>query len=326
MPNLSVIIPVYGVEKYIERCARSLFEQTLDDIEYLFIDDCTPDKSIEILKSVVEEYPNRKSSVIIHRMEQNSGQAAVRKWGILHASGDYIIHCDSDDWVNVEMYKKLYEKAIEGDYDMVRCNFVRTDGKKQKLCKQIPNICYENPEKLISLALSGNDLTSTWDKMFKRALYYQDIVFPTCNMQEDAAYVVQLLFYCRKCAFVPIVGYYYFVNPNSITHTLSESSYLNRMNDVLANGCLIYCFLEKKNMSERFAEEIVAHKLATRNHILNIVDKWKYFILWNKTYPEIKGKVLLNPVVSRIDKIYYILIRLGMFPILLSLYKKIKRR
>ena len=81
MPKVSVIIPVYGVEKYIERCARSLFEQTLDDIEYLFIDDCTPDKSVDILKHVLEEYPQRKSQVVIHRMEKNSGQAAVRKWG-----------------------------------------------------------------------------------------------------------------------------------------------------------------------------------------------------------------------------------------------------
>ena len=69
MPKVSVIVPVYGVEIYIERCARSLFEQTLDDIEYLFIDDCTPDRSIEILKQVLEDYPQRKTQTIIHRME-----------------------------------------------------------------------------------------------------------------------------------------------------------------------------------------------------------------------------------------------------------------
>ena len=62
MPKVSIIIPVYGVEKYIERCSRSLFEQTLDDLEYLFIDDCTPDKSIDVLKNILEEYPNRKKS------------------------------------------------------------------------------------------------------------------------------------------------------------------------------------------------------------------------------------------------------------------------
>ena len=106
MPKVSIIIPVYGVEKYIERCARSLFEQTLDDIEYLFIDDCTPDKSVEILKRVLEEYPHRKSQVVIHRMEQNSGQAKVREWGMQNATGEYVIHCDSDDWVDIHMYER----------------------------------------------------------------------------------------------------------------------------------------------------------------------------------------------------------------------------
>ena len=107
MPKVSVIIPVYGVEKYIERCARSLFEQTLDDIEYLFIDDCTPDRSVEILKQVLDEYPHRKNQVIIHRMEKNSGQAAVRKWGMLNVAGEYVIHCDSDDWVDIYMYEAM---------------------------------------------------------------------------------------------------------------------------------------------------------------------------------------------------------------------------
>ena len=73
MPKVSVIVPIYRREKYIERCVRSLLEQTLGDIEYLFIDDCTPDKSIEILKSVLEEYPLRKKQVVVHAMEKNSG-------------------------------------------------------------------------------------------------------------------------------------------------------------------------------------------------------------------------------------------------------------
>ena len=83
MPKVSIIIPVYGVEKYIERCARSLFEQTLDCIEYIFVDDCSPDKSIEILERIIEEYRPRfageRKVVQIERMLTNSGQAAVRK-------------------------------------------------------------------------------------------------------------------------------------------------------------------------------------------------------------------------------------------------------
>ena len=128
MPKVSVIIPVYAVEKYIERCARSMFEQTLDDIEYLFVDDCTPDRSIEIFRQVLEKSPHRKSQVTIHRMEQNSGQAVVRKWGMQNATGEYIIHCDSDNWVEVDMYRSMYEKAIEEDADVVICDHAISNG------------------------------------------------------------------------------------------------------------------------------------------------------------------------------------------------------
>ena len=97
MPKVSVVIPVYGVEKYIERCARTLFEQTIDDIEYIFVNDCTKDRSIEILEQVIKDYPQRKGQIRIENMLTNSGQAAVRRCGIELATGEYIIHCDSDD-------------------------------------------------------------------------------------------------------------------------------------------------------------------------------------------------------------------------------------
>ena len=140
MPKVSVIIPVYGVEKYIERCARSLFEQTLNDIEYIFVDDCSPDKSIEILEHIVEEYRPRftreKKVVRIERMLTNSGLPAVRKHGIQFSTGEYVIHCDSDDWVHPEMYERLYNYAVTGDYDMVWCDYYRSDGKHNEYIHQ----------------------------------------------------------------------------------------------------------------------------------------------------------------------------------------------
>ena len=166
MPKVSVIVPVYGVEKYIERCARSLFEQTLDDIEYLFIDDCTTDRSIEILQQVLEEYPQRKPQVTIHRMEQNSGQAAVRKWGMQNATGEYVIHCDSDDWVDTDMYRAMYEKAKEEDADVVLCGFVRSDG--ERILSKQDNAFFEckgNKKQLIQSLLIGKDLSSLWNKL-----------------------------------------------------------------------------------------------------------------------------------------------------------------
>ena len=127
MPKVSVIIPIYSVEKYIEKCAHSLFKQTLDDIEYIFIDDCTPDHSIEIIKDVLEQYPHRKKQTRIVRMPMNSGIGAVRKHGIQLATGDYIIHCDSDDWVDVTMYENMYKKALEENLDIVFCDYYETD-------------------------------------------------------------------------------------------------------------------------------------------------------------------------------------------------------
>lgn len=113
-PKLSVIVPMWSVEKYIAKCARSLFESTLDDMEFVFVDDCTPDKSVEVLQGVIEEYPKRKSQTIIVRHEVNKGLPQARKTGVAAAHGEFITHCDSDDWVAPEMYEKMLATANGG--------------------------------------------------------------------------------------------------------------------------------------------------------------------------------------------------------------------
>ena len=157
MPKVSVIIPVYGVENYIERCARSLFEQTLDEIEYLFINDCTQDNSIDVLKKVLKEYPSRQSQVIIHHMDKNSGQAVVRQWGMTHARGEYIIHCDSDDWVSFEMYEKMLDFAKDKNYDIVYCDYYSSDGtNKNRVIQKTKSVLLQGP---------------VWNKIVKRSIY-----------------------------------------------------------------------------------------------------------------------------------------------------------
>ena len=122
-PKVSVIVPIYNVSKFIERCARSLFEQTLNDIEYIFVDDCSPDDSIEILKRVLLDYPSRKECVSIIRHPVNKGLAEARNSGLSIATGEYIAHCDSDDYVAKEMYESLYNKAKKDDAEIVFCDF-----------------------------------------------------------------------------------------------------------------------------------------------------------------------------------------------------------
>ena len=97
MLKISILTPVYGVEKYIEQCARSLFEQSYAPIEYIFVDDCTPDKSIGILQSLLKEYPERAQQVRIIHHDRNRGVGAARQTALMAATGDYLLFADSDD-------------------------------------------------------------------------------------------------------------------------------------------------------------------------------------------------------------------------------------
>ena len=129
MPAISVIIPVYNVEQYIERCVRSLFSQTLEDIEFIFIDDCSPDDSVAVAREVLDnEFPARKPQARFFRMPVNSGQAAVRMKGLGLATGEYVIHCDADDeLLSPDAYGLMYGKAVAGNLDIVSCNYLVED-------------------------------------------------------------------------------------------------------------------------------------------------------------------------------------------------------
>ena len=97
--KVSILVPIYGVEHYIEQCARSLFEQSYSDIEYIFVNDCTPDSSMDILKQVLSIYPNRKSQVRIIEHEHNQGLGAARLTATKAATGEAVMHVDSDDYI-----------------------------------------------------------------------------------------------------------------------------------------------------------------------------------------------------------------------------------
>lgn len=232
MPKVSVIIPVYGVEKYIERCARSLFEQTLDDIEYLFVDDCTPDRSIDILKQVLEDYPHRKAQVSIHRMEHNSGVAKVREWGMRHATGEYVIQCDSDDWVETDMYRTLYDTAVNHHSDIVICDFCKDKGSrshKKSGCRTTDR------DKLLENLIYKRSSWAVWNKLVKRSLLLPDIVYPADAMGDDMVIVLQLVCRARNISHVPLALYHYGINPASIIRTKTTEK------------CLSDCEQQKRN-------------------------------------------------------------------------------
>lgn len=121
--KVSVIVPIYNVERYIERCARSLMEQTLEGIEFIFVDDCGTDTSVEILIKTLADYPQRAANIILIHNEQNLGLSRTRKKGFETAHGEYLITCDSDDWVEPDAYQKLYDQAVATQADIVVCDY-----------------------------------------------------------------------------------------------------------------------------------------------------------------------------------------------------------
>lgn len=249
MPKVSVIIPVYGVEKYIERCARSLFEQTLDDIEYIFVDDCSPDKSIAILENIIKEYQPRlkkeHKNVRIERLSKNCGLPNVRRYGINLATGDYIAHCDSDDWVDVHMYEEMYNKAIEEDADVVVCDFCSTDCENEQYSK---GLISKERENVIVDVLLWRIAGCLWNKLVRRKEYTDhDLNYPTHNMGEDAALIVQILWNAKRISYLPEPFYYYYMNQTSITKDVSDDNKIRqRFLQATANVEIIEQFLDGK--------------------------------------------------------------------------------
>lgn len=224
--KVSVCVPVYGVEQYMEHCARTLFEQTMKDgIEFIFVNDCTPDKSIEILEKVLKEYPNRQEQVKIIHHEKNGGLVAARNTGLKHASGDYIIHCDSDDWVDLNMYETMYNTAVENNSDVVVVSYQleHADGSKilfDVIPAATPGEYFKNNSKA--------NVNMLVNKLFRREVALSpDLNCPDhIFLGEDLLRNVQMMSMCSKISFCPEIHYHYYrANGASITRQITAKSF-----------------------------------------------------------------------------------------------------
>lgn len=222
-PKVSILVPVYGVEKFIERCAISLFEQTFDSIEYVFVSDCTRDNSIEVLNSVINRYPKRNNSIKIINHEVNKGLAAARNTGVDNASGDYILHVDSDDYIELDMVEKMYLKAIEDNADIVVCDMIL----EWENDKKIVNQNFENKIDLLKHMLQADTIVGLVNKLFLRSLYNDNCIrsIEGINLGEDFITTPRLVYYSNVISKVDSPLYHYIqFNANSYTKNITERS------------------------------------------------------------------------------------------------------
>lgn len=241
--KVSVCIPVYNVERYIERCARSLFEQTIgEEIEYIFVDDCSSDGSVETLMDILSEYPARRDQVKIIRFPCNRGVAAARTAAVAAATGECVIHCDADDYVEPVMYEKMRETLLRERADVCCCGFAggTSDGsclnmKEGMLCdgltfirKYAPSEYFNSPVNKMYLKEVLNGLS-----------YREDL-----RTGEDLVFNVQAMKKCRVVAQIPDSFYTYCRRATSSITSRRDAQIGNSiiraaeyMGDELPDGC-----------------------------------------------------------------------------------------
>lgn len=267
----------------MERCARSLMDQTLDDIEFIFVDDRSPDSAYEIMLRIVEEgrYSHLKDKIKIVRHERNRGVPAVRRTGVEASSGDYIYFCDSDDWLDREMLRKLWEKAVEGDYDLVECSYYETDGKeycKERGCPTGINLWKE--------WIKWPCCTSLLNKVFKRSLFEKGIIWPEQPYLEDFSVSLQLYYYAKKACYIDEPLYYYYQNPSSIMHSAGPE---RKVPGLIEQERIMEAFMRREGQYDKYRTFLMKLKADA------IAEAWnlprKEFL---KVFPEDRLKVMFS--------------------------------
>lgn len=318
MYPISVIVPIYNVERYIEKCARSLFEQTLDNLEILFIDDCTPDNSLKIISDILKEYPNRKQTTRIISMSSNGGLAAARRRGIIEARGEFIIHCDGDDWVDKTLYRKMYDKAKSENLDIVVCDFIYeyTDGPRP----HTPHLTCNTGKELLKNWYRDCLHMSCANKLVKKSLHTDFDILPWVglNMWEDNGLMSRLLYHADKVGHISGPAYHYNrCNESAMTNGYGMKQ-VEQMIDVAKH---IDSFLVSKPDANDFEKTCNAFKYLAKINL--ITDSFKNHRRFKQLFPESDSIASeLDPqAFSTKGKIRFDLVRHGGAIIFIMLFK-----
>ena len=225
MTKVSVILPVYGVAEYIEKCTRSLLAQTLQEMEFIFVDDHGPDNSIELARKVIDGNP-RSEQFIFLRPEHNLGAGMARNYAIPYAHGEYVAFVDSDDWVEPDIFEKLYDEAIRhGGVDLCYCQISKdyTDGS--------PSVTVSNPDVECGAfeAEPKRYFLTHYISLFSTYIYSREMIvknglgFPESRSADDSFFVTSALVFAKSIAHVDKPFYHYILRPGSVTTTTDSA-------------------------------------------------------------------------------------------------------
>lgn len=290
-PKVSVIIPVYKVEKYIEKCARSLFEQTLKEIEYIFVNDCSPDESINVLNEIIKQYPERQSWIKIIHHDSNKGLTSTRNSGISIAQGEYITHCDSDDWIESTMYEEMYMCAKETYAEAVYCDINMVYGNSIEIYKAAQNATNKND-------FLRNYIVSVWtslcNTLIKSEIYKKYNLYSPEHLCycEDFWLSVRLFHYANKISYIHKPFYNYNRNNGaSIVHSLNRKTEQEERKAYLET----IAFFNKEGVGNEYKREMSWRILKSTHDSALYLSRYNEFLT---IYPEAHKYIWSCPYVN----------------------------
>ncbi|CDC07281.1 glycosyl transferase 2 family protein [Clostridium sp. CAG:343] len=308
MPKVSIIVPVYNVEKYIEKCLTSLVNQTLEDIEIIVVNDGSKDNS----KKIIEEFIQRYQKKIVYLEKENGGLSDARNYGIPYAKGEYIAFLDSDDYVEKDTYKRMYELAKKEKSDMVECDFYWEYPNKTKI--DTGEIYHNKKEMLEKVRVVA------WNKLIKREILEKSkIEFPKGYRYEDVEFTYKLIPYLEKVSFLKEPCIHYIQRENSISNL--QNARTKEIFDVLEH---VINYYKDKNIYDEYEQQleyIYARYLLcssllrivkikdkeTRNNLLDVT--WKKlnakFPNWKENKILKKNNNVKNLYMKTVNKVTY---------------------
>lgn len=314
LPKVSVIVPVYNVEKYLAQCVESILAQTLDDIEILLINDASTDRSLEIARTY-EKDPRVKVYDKPH-----GGLGDTRNYGVARASGKYLIFIDSDDWIDPGMLTNLCACAEEHHSDLVVFNYVRenTNNGEQRVCRlpiNYPDFGLEIQETVLR-QLIGPDPADTdwrkvemlgcaWRRMYRREWFLQNQLSYYNEqeiMLEDLPVSIKAHALAKRVLFVGGAFYHYRYNPQSLSIRYRP----HRMEMMEECYQIVKEFLESRNLYEKYAERHQAWLLRSAAHssFVNCFSPQNK-VRFSERYREVRG-ILRNPLLRQAAKSHYL--------------------
>ena len=282
--KVSILVPVYNVEKYFARCLETLFSQTYSGIEYVFVNDCTPDKSMYVLQETLEKYPSRANSVKIIENKQNLGIAIVRNTLLENATGEYVLFVDSDDWIEVDAIEKFVDKALQSNADIVGCDYFEEYHDRQVLFKQsYPSHHVEAMKAMTLLRIKG----VLWKLFMRRELIVHNNIYfvPEVQFVEDYIFCCKLFYYAKSFSCVNEALYHYVqYNPNNYSSTNMDL----RINSFSSAINIVESFYREKGVYDVLETELLQRKfLSKSSYVLDA--KKRNIKAWASYFPESNG-------------------------------------